>query len=56
MFHRKGCALAMLKRIGLMRLNPTFQKDANRVAASVTQNAGQWFPVYESDAISAVTP
>jgi hypothetical protein len=55
-FHRKGCALEMLKRIGLMRQNPALQKDANRVASSVMQHADQWFAPYQSEARDAVTP
>jgi hypothetical protein len=55
-FHRKGCALALLKRIGQMRLNKAFQKEADRVANSVNQHADQWFAAYESEARDAVNP
>jgi hemerythrin len=54
-FHRKGCALKMLQRIGEMRKNKAF-KDAERVGRDVENNAKVWFATYHAAAIDAVTP
>jgi hypothetical protein len=53
MVYRKGCALAMLKRIAALQANPKYAKAANAKADEVTDNA-QWFKGYRKDAISAV--
>ncbi len=50
---RKGCALALLKRIGDMRRHPRFQQAAGRTASDVSANAN-WFRGYRTDAIAAV--
>lgn len=50
---RKGCALAMLKRLATLEINPKYAKGAKLAADRVTDNA-QWFKGYRKDAISAV--
>jgi len=51
--YRKGCALAMLKRLASLSSNPKWAKQANRNIDSVTDNT-QWFKGYRKDAISSV--
>ena len=53
MVYRKGCALALLKRIASLQSNPKYAKAANAKADEVTDNAS-WFKGYRKDAISAV--
>ena len=53
MVYRKGCALAMLKRIASMQAHPKYAKAANAKADEVNDNAS-WFKGYRKDAISAV--
>lgn len=53
MVYRKGCALALLKRLAALQGNPKFAKEANRASDSVTDNT-QWFKGYRKDAISSV--
>jgi hypothetical protein len=50
---RKGCALAMLKRLAALSANPKFAKDAQLKIDSIDDNAG-WFKGYRKDAIAAV--
>lgn len=50
---RKGCALAMLKRLASMQANPKYARQANAKADEVTDNAS-WFKHYRKDALSAV--
>lgn len=50
---RKGCALAMLKRLASMQANPKYAKRANQLADSVTDNTS-WFRGYRKDAVAAV--
>lgn len=50
---RKGCALAMLKRLSALTNNPKFATEANRAADAVGDN-GVWFKGYRKDAIQAV--
>jgi hypothetical protein len=50
---RKGCALAMLKRLASMQSNPKYAKQANAKADEVTDNAS-WFKYYRKDALAAV--
>lgn len=50
---RKGCALAMLKRLATLEGNPRYAKGAKLAADRVTDNA-QWFKGYRKDAVSAV--
>ena len=50
--YRKGCALAMLKRLATLQANPKFARGANLAADKVTDNA-QWFRGYRKDAIAA---
>jgi hypothetical protein len=47
---RKGCAIAMLKRLDQLSANPKF--DADRVKTQVLNNA-QWFKPYRTDALKA---
>ena len=51
--YRKGCALALLKRLATLSQNPKFAKPANLAADRVTDSTG-WFKGYRKDAISAV--
>jgi len=50
---RKGCAIAMLKRLATLSNNPKFAVDANRQIDSVSDN-GDWFKGYRKDAMAAV--
>lgn len=50
---RKGCALALLKRLPQLEGNPKFEKEARLVADRVSDNTS-WFKGYRKDAISAV--
>ena len=54
-FRRKGCALRMLERIGLMRENPALQAEALAAADRVRTNS-QWFAEYRNEALKAVVP
>lgn len=51
--YRKGCAIAMLKRLATLSTNPKYAKAANPVIDSIGDN-GQWFKRYRKDAITAV--
>ena len=51
--YRKGCALAMLKRLSALEANPKFAKGAKLAIDRVTDNA-QWFKGYRKDAIAAI--
>ena len=51
--YRKGCAIAMLKRLATLSINPKYAKTANPAIDSIGDN-GQWFKRYRKDAISAV--
>ena len=53
MVYRKGCALALLKRISALESNPKYKNAAKRVADEVADN-GQLFKGYRKDAVSAV--
>jgi hypothetical protein len=53
MLLRKGCALAMLKRLSTLTNNPKFAKQAKAAIDSIGDNAG-WFKGYRKDALSAV--
>lgn len=50
---RKGCALALLRRIGDLRKHPKFNKQADNAANDVAAN-GSWFAGYRKDANAAV--
>lgn len=50
---RKGCAIAMLKRLSALSANPKFSQDANRQIDAVGDNA-IWFKGYRKDAMQAV--
>ena len=50
---RKGCAIAMLKRLAALSNNPKYTKEANRDIESVS-DTGQWFKGYRKEAIAAV--
>ena len=54
-FRRKGCALRMLERIGIMRGNPALQAEAIAAADRVRTNP-QWFADYRNEALKAVVP
>ena len=51
--YRKGCAIAMLKRLATLSANPKFAKAANAEIDSISDN-GQWFRRYRKDAMAAV--
>ncbi len=50
---RKGCAIAMLKRLAALSANPKYAPDANRKIDAVGDNAA-WFKGYRKDAMQAV--
>lgn len=50
---RKGCAMAMLKRLASLSNNPKWASEANRYIDSIDAN-GQWFKGYRRDAMAAV--
>jgi len=50
---RKGCAIAMLKRLSALSNNPKWASEANRNIDSIDANA-QWFKGYRKDAMAAV--
>ena len=50
---RKGCALAMLKRLAALSNNPKCASEANRNIDSIDAN-GQWFKGYRKEAMAAV--
>ncbi len=50
---RKGCAIAMLKRLAALSNNPKWSNEANRNIDSIDAN-GQWFKGYRKDALAAV--
>jgi hypothetical protein len=50
---RKGCAIAMLKRLASLSSNPKWQSEANRNIDTIDANA-QWFKGYRKDAMAAV--
>jgi hypothetical protein len=51
--YRKGCAIAMLKRLLALNANPRFAKAATPAIDSIRDN-GQWFKHYRKDAMAAV--
>jgi len=51
--YRKGCAIAMLKRLAALSNNPRWTSEANRYIDSIDANA-QWFKGYRKDAMAAV--
>lgn len=51
--YRKGCAIAMLKRLNALTLNPKYAVKANPAVDSISDN-GQWFKRYRKDAMAAV--
>jgi predicted Zn-dependent protease len=51
--YRKGCAIAMLKRLAALSANPKYARVANPMIDSIGDN-GQWFKRYRKDAITAV--
>jgi hypothetical protein len=50
---RKGCAIAMLKRLAALAANSRFTPKANPAIDSISDN-GQWFKHYRKDAMAAV--
>jgi hypothetical protein len=50
---RKGCAIAMLKRLASLSNNPKWASEANRNIDTIDANA-QWFKHYRKDAMQAV--
>jgi hypothetical protein len=50
---RKGCAIAMLKRLAALSNNPKFASEANRHIDTIDANT-QWFKGYRKDAMQAV--
>jgi hypothetical protein len=53
MVYRKGCALAMLKRLATLATNPKFSRTANAEIDSIGDNS-DWFRHYRKDAMAAV--
>ena len=53
MVYRKGCALALLKRIQALESHPKYKSVAKRIADEVEGN-GQLFKGYRKDALQAV--
>jgi hypothetical protein len=51
--YRKGCVIALLKRIAALESNPTLKPQAKRVADSVADD-GNMFKGYRKDAVQAV--
>ena len=51
--YRKGCALAMLKRLATLAGNPKFSRIANAEIDSIGDNS-EWFKHYRKDAMTAV--
>lgn len=51
--YRKGCAIAMLKRLSTLEKNPSVSPDATRVIDSISDNTSL-FKGYHKDAVSAV--
>ena len=51
--YRKGCAIAMLKRLVALTVNPKYAKTAAPAIDSISDN-GQWFKRYRKDALAAV--
>jgi hypothetical protein len=51
--YKKGCAVALLKRLASLSTNSKFSKEANLLRDSVDDNA-QWFKYYRKDAIAAI--
>lgn len=51
--YRKGCAIAMLKRLAALSNSSRFASEANRNIDSIDAN-GQWFRGYRKDALAAV--
>jgi hypothetical protein len=51
--YRKGCAIALLKRLATLTLNPKYGVKANPIIDSIGDN-GQWFKRYRKDAMTAV--
>jgi hypothetical protein len=51
--YRKGCAIAMLKRLASLTTNPRYATKANPAIDSISDNA-QWFRRYRKDAMAAV--
>lgn len=51
--YRKGCAIAMLKRLAALSNNPKYAVKANPAIDSIGDN-GQWFKHYRKDAMAAV--
>lgn len=50
---RKGCAIAMLKRLASLSNNPKWTSEANRNIDTIDANAG-WFKGYRKEAMQAV--
>jgi hypothetical protein len=50
---RKGCAIAMLKRLAALAANSRFNGKATPAIDSISDN-GQWFKHYRKDAMAAV--
>lgn len=50
---RKGCAIAMLKRLASLATNPKISPDAPRQMDAVSDNS-KWFKGYRKDAMAAI--
>jgi hypothetical protein len=53
LLQRKGCAIAMLKRLSSLTNNPKWQRQAQLQIESIVDNSG-WFKNYRKDALQAV--
>lgn len=51
--YRKGCAIALLKRLESLSKNPKVSPDANRIIDSIGDQP-TWFKGYRKDAIAAI--
>jgi len=51
--YRKGCAIAMLKRLATLAANSRFARTATPAIDSISDNGG-WFKHYRKDAMAAV--
>lgn len=50
---RKGCALALLKRLAALAMNPKIAPDAPRQIEAASENS-KWFKGYHKDAMAAI--
>ncbi|HEU0031202.1 MAG TPA: hypothetical protein VFQ53_11255 [Kofleriaceae bacterium] len=51
--HRKGCALALLRRLETLSTHPDFHDEADRQKSLVRDN-GEWFKDYRAEALNQI--